>query len=140
MKNEILTSCYQLVAAAVNGTYQGILITVLVAASLRILRRTNAATRYAVWFGTLVLLALIIPAHCLRSRWDAGLSPATIETSVSAVALQPDLDDARMKASSLPPDSDGDAGFAADAPFPENNPGFDAYSAGEQQYLAFAVG
>jgi len=70
MKNEILTACYQLVAAAVNGTYQGILITVLVAASLRMLRRTNAATRSAVWFGTLLLLALIIPAHCLRSRWD----------------------------------------------------------------------
>jgi beta-lactamase regulating signal transducer with metallopeptidase domain len=140
MKNEILTSCYQLVAAAVNGTYQGILITVLVAASLRMLRRTNAATRYAVWFGTLALLALIIPAHCLRSRWVAGVSPATVETPVSAPALQPDLGDARLKASSLPRDSDGEADFAADAPFPENNPGFDAHYAGEQQYLDFAAG
>jgi beta-lactamase regulating signal transducer with metallopeptidase domain len=140
MKNEILMACYQLIAAAVNGTYQGILITVLVAASLRMLRRTNAATRYAVWFGTLLLLALIIPAHCLRSRWDAGLSPATGETSVSALASQPDSDAMRMEASSLPRDSDGEADFVADAGFPENNPGFDAHYNTEQQYLDFAAG
>jgi beta-lactamase regulating signal transducer with metallopeptidase domain len=98
MKNEILKACYQLVAAAVNGTYQGILITVLVTATLRMLRRTNAATRYAVWFGTLLLLALIIPAHCLRSRWDDGNRPAMVESYVS--------DAARMVASDLPGDSD----------------------------------
>src|SRR5580765_4260433 len=125
MKNEILTACYQLVAAAVNGTYQGILITVLVAASLRMLRRTNAATRYAVWFGTLLLLALIIPAHCLRSRWNAR--PAGVETSFWAPALQPDLDATRMEASSLPADSDSQSeSFAADAHFPENNAAFEA--------------
>src|SRR4029077_14766468 len=122
MKSEILTACYQIVAAAINGTYQGILITVLVAVSLRMLRRTNAATRYAVWFGTLVLLALIIPAHCLRSRWDADLNPATVEKSVSAPTSQPDLDPMRMEASSLPPDSDGESHqFAANALLPENN-------------------
>src|SRR5882724_10787625 len=116
MKNEILTACYQFVAAAVNGTYQGILITVLVAASLRMLRQTNAATRYAVWFGTLLLLTLIIPAHCLRSRWDAGVGPATVETSVPTLASQPDADDMRVEASSLPPDSDGASDYlAADA-------------------------
>lgn len=98
MKNEILTACYQLVAAAVNGTYQGILITVLVAAGLRMLRRTNAATRHAVWFGTLLLLAAIIPAHFLRSRWDEG----RVEIPVSA-ALQPDANDMGMEADSFPP-------------------------------------
>src|SRR5437763_5709815 len=102
MKNEIFTACYQLVAAAVNGTYQGILITVLVAASLRMLRRTNAATRYAVWFGTLLLLALIIPAHCLRSRWDAENRLAPVETPVSGPALQSDSEALRMQAGPSP--------------------------------------
>jgi beta-lactamase regulating signal transducer with metallopeptidase domain len=133
MKNEILTACYQLVAAAVNGTYQGILITVLVAASLRLLRRTNAATRYAVWFGTLLLLALIIPSHCLRNCWDGGAKPAT---SVSPLPSKPDSDSARMEASSLPPDFDGKANyFVGDA-----NPGFDSNYNKEQEYLEFATG
>jgi beta-lactamase regulating signal transducer with metallopeptidase domain len=108
MKNEILTCCYQLVAAAVNGTYQGILITALVAASLRMLRRTNAATRSAVWFGTLLLLALIIPAHYLCSRWHPGINPATVETVVANAT--------RVGASNLPANPDGKSEYvAADA-------------------------
>src|SRR5215475_11774665 len=101
MKNEIVTACYQLVAATVNGTYQGILITVLVAASLRMLRRTNAATRSAVWFGTLLLLALIIPAHCLRSRSDAAVTPATVEKSIFPPASQSDPETVPTEAISL---------------------------------------
>ena len=131
MKNEILTACYQLVAAAVNGTYQGILITVLVAASLRMLRRTNAATRSAVWFGTLLLLALIIPAHCLRSRWDVDARPAAFETSVSAQALQSGADAMRLQPSFLPHESSGDTGYlTAGAPSPENDLG--DYVAGQR--------
>ncbi len=102
MKNEIFTACYQLVAAAVNGTYQGILLTVLVAASLRMLRRTNAATRYAVWFGTLLLLGLIIPAHYLRNCWDADVTSATVQTPISVRASLPEWEDMRMEASSFP--------------------------------------
>ena len=112
MKNEILTACYQFVGAAVNGTYQGILITVLVAASLRMLRRTNAATRYAVWFGTLLLLALIIPAHCLRNRWDTGDRLATVQTPVSARASLPESEDMRMEASSLPGNFGGESEYS----------------------------
>jgi beta-lactamase regulating signal transducer with metallopeptidase domain len=140
MKNEIVTACYQLVAAMVNGTYQGILIVVLVAASLRMLRRTNAATRYAVWFGTLLLLALIIPAHCLRSRWDTGASRAAVEMSVSGPAFQPDSDVAPMEASSLPSDSDGQSErFAVDAQFSENKPSVDREYTREQQASNFTA-
>jgi beta-lactamase regulating signal transducer with metallopeptidase domain len=140
MKNEIFTACYQLVAAAVNGTYQGILITVLVAVSLRMLRRTNAATRYAVWFGTLLLLALIIPAHCLRSHWESGVSPAPVETPVSAPTSQPHLDSMRMEASSLPRDFGGESDYpAADAHMPQNDLGFDAEYAREKHYPDFAT-
>src|SRR5215475_4345401 len=139
MKNEILTACYQLVAAAVNGTYQGILITVLVAASLRMLRRTNAATRYAVWFGTLLLLALIIPAHCLRTCWDAGARPATVETTGSLTS-QPDLDTPRVEASPLPPDSDGQSEYVVSNPhFSQENPALAAEDTTERQFQDFAA-
>src|SRR5580765_7003161 len=134
MKNEILTACYQLVAAAVNGTYQGILITVLVAASLRLLRRTNAATRYAVWFGTLLLLALIIPAHCLRTHWDVGVSPATVESSVSPLPSQPESDTVPIEAGSLP--RDGEPGYFATDAHSELNADYTT----EPQHLDFAAG
>src|SRR5262245_38095295 len=60
---EILNVCDRLLAAAVNGVYQGIIITVLAALSLRALSRTNAATRHAVWLCTMVLLVSLIVAH-----------------------------------------------------------------------------
>src|ERR1051325_915130 len=116
MHNEMLTACYQFIAATINGTYQGVLITVLVAAILRMFRQTNAATRYAVWFGTLLLLALIIPAHCLRSRWDAEARPESIEPSAVPAAAQFDAQDMRMEAGPLPSDSDSRFEYlAADA-------------------------
>ncbi|HEU0037650.1 MAG TPA: M56 family metallopeptidase, partial [Verrucomicrobiae bacterium] len=65
MKIEILTLGNQLVAAAANGVYQGIVVTVLVALSLSVPGRTNAATRHAVWFCTLLLLVSLLIAHCL---------------------------------------------------------------------------
>jgi beta-lactamase regulating signal transducer with metallopeptidase domain len=139
MKNEILTACYQLVAAAVNGTYQGILITVLVAVSLRMLRRTNAATRYAVWFGTLLLLALIIPAHCLRSRSDAGVAPARVEKSIFPPASQSDPETVPTEAISLTREPGDQAEhFATDAGLPESNGEFSADYARED--VGFAAG
>ena len=60
METEILGVSDRLLAAVINGIYQGILITVLVALSFRVFRRTNAATRHAVWLCTLVLLVLLL--------------------------------------------------------------------------------
>ena len=65
MKNEILNASAQLVAAAANGVYQGLIITAVVALCLRWLVRTNAATRHAIWFCTLLLLVALVVAHCL---------------------------------------------------------------------------
>src|SRR6185503_9014474 len=64
MGTEILGASDRLLAAVMNGIYQGILITVLVALSFRAFSRTNAATRHAVWLCTLVLLVLLLVAHC----------------------------------------------------------------------------
>ena len=68
MKAEIQEVCTQLLAATANGVYQGIFVALLVGLFLRVLVRTNAATRYAIWFATLLLLVLAIPAHYWLDR------------------------------------------------------------------------
>ena len=84
MKSEIITACYQLVTAFINGTCQGIVLTVLVAGGLRLLRRTNSATRHAVWFCALLLVTLMIPANWLRERRDAFRSASFAQASAPA--------------------------------------------------------
>src|SRR5437867_6251137 len=75
MGTEILAVSDRLLAAVMNGIYQGILITVLVALSLRVFRRINAATRHAVWLCSLVLLVLLVVAHCLFHSRPPALQP-----------------------------------------------------------------
>jgi hypothetical protein len=65
MNSAIVNGCDHAAAAAVNGIYQGIIIAVLVGLGLQALGGTNAATRHAIWFATLALIASLIPAHCL---------------------------------------------------------------------------
>jgi len=77
--------CERLVAATVTGVYQGIILIVLVGLLLRLLTRTNAATRHAVWFATLWLVVLIIPAHDWLSGAASGQRAGT-ETDSEAVA------------------------------------------------------
>ena len=91
MKNDILNICDQLVAAAANGVYQGIMITLLVAVCLRWLVRTNAATRHAVWFCTLLLLVALVVAHCLvgsfslrRVKSDVAAPASNVESTIPA--------------------------------------------------------
>src|SRR6185295_2185999 len=64
MGTDILDVSDRLIAAVTNGIYQGSLVTILVALSFRLFRRINAATRHAVWLCTLVLLVLLVVAHC----------------------------------------------------------------------------
>ena len=66
MKTELHALCANLGLATLNGMYQGLLVTALVAGLLRWFAvRTNAATRHAVWMVTLALVVLMIPMHCL---------------------------------------------------------------------------
>ena len=48
MKNELFSFCDQLLGVALNGVCQGIFLALLVWVSLRVIGRTNAATRHAV--------------------------------------------------------------------------------------------
>jgi beta-lactamase regulating signal transducer with metallopeptidase domain len=68
MKAEIHGLCAQIVSALLNGAYQGILVTALITVALRLLVRTNASTRHAIWFFSLLLIVLIFPAHYWLDR------------------------------------------------------------------------
>src|SRR5215469_12230335 len=65
MKAELEQVCAGLFGATVNSVYQGVLVCILVGFLLRLLVRTNAATRYAVWLATLVLVVMAVPVHYL---------------------------------------------------------------------------
>jgi len=62
------TACERLLSATANGVYQGMLVAALAGLALRLFARTNAATRHAVWFGVLLLVTALIPAHLLLSN------------------------------------------------------------------------
>src|SRR5260221_5903877 len=90
MRVELQTICAEWGAATVNGVYQGIIITAAIGLVLRMLARTNAATRYAVWFVSLMLIVLILPAHFWLDRRlgdRAGLSQAY--AAVSSTVSRP---------------------------------------------------
>lgn len=75
MNGDIHRLCANMALGTFNGIYQGLLITGIIAGLLRLLVRTNAATRHAVWFGGLILVVLLIPAHCwLDSHLDPNYS------------------------------------------------------------------
>jgi beta-lactamase regulating signal transducer with metallopeptidase domain len=92
MSAEFFTACERLLSATANGVYQGILITIIAGLALRLFVRTNAATRHAVWFGVLLLVVALIPAHLLLS-WPSHpkvlAAPARPVSPVIAVAPSP---------------------------------------------------
>jgi beta-lactamase regulating signal transducer with metallopeptidase domain len=89
MKAETL--CGPVLAATLNGVYQGIVLTILVGIVLRLLPRTNAATRHAVWFVSLLLVAGIVPAHYwLRHAVLTSADFAGVPAQVPALSPAPD--------------------------------------------------
>lgn len=70
MNIEMLSS--RLVTALVDGGYQGALVVVAVWAALKCWRRSNAATRYAAWFATLLIVAALPVLHFLYAGLDGA--------------------------------------------------------------------
>jgi len=91
MNVKVQEICAQLLPATVNGVYQGIVISLVVAAMLRLIVRTNAATRHAIWFASLLLIVLIIPAH----YWlDSGPVASPVDSGSRAQVTDPALETA----------------------------------------------
>ena len=55
----------RLLSALFNGGYQGLLLTAMIWAGLKLFPRANAATRHAVWFITLLIVAAMPVIHFL---------------------------------------------------------------------------
>jgi beta-lactamase regulating signal transducer with metallopeptidase domain len=120
MNAKVQEICVHLFPATLNGVYQGIILSVIVAAILGLWVRTNAATRHAIWFATLMLVVLIIPAHYWLDKptpsgtaggtasaagWTSELSPdAPVESSSTVAWLDP-LGDMPEAASGMQPET-----------------------------------
>ncbi len=63
MNSGIEMLCNRVLGALFNGGYQGLLLTGLIWLGLKIIRRSNAATRHAVALVTLVIVALLPIVH-----------------------------------------------------------------------------
>ncbi len=92
MSAEFFAACERLLSATANGVYQGILVAAVAGLSLRLFARTNAATRHAVWFGVLLFVSALIPAHLLlseRSRPEIPTAPMPPTADTMAVSPVP---------------------------------------------------
>jgi len=88
-------------SALVDGLWQGLALTALVALLLRLAPRANAATRYAVWFATLVTVAVApVVIFCARVPWRPPPAPAP--AAVAAVPLATSLFPMRVAAGVAP--------------------------------------
>ena len=74
--------CNGLLSALVTGGYQGLLLTAVAALGLKLVPRTNAATRHAVWFAVLLVVAALPVAHLF---WSPG-PPAPTGADLGAIA------------------------------------------------------
>jgi beta-lactamase regulating signal transducer with metallopeptidase domain len=63
MSAELISVCDRLITALLNSVYQGTLLAAFVWLCLRLLPRTNAATRHAVGLATLMIVAILPMAH-----------------------------------------------------------------------------
>jgi beta-lactamase regulating signal transducer with metallopeptidase domain len=89
MNAKVEEICAQILPLTLNGVYQGIILSVVVAGILRLLVRTNAATRHAIWLASLILIVLIIPAH----YWlDVGPGPETAPSGSRAEPMERSLE------------------------------------------------
>ena len=89
MSPGVFTACERLLSATANGVYQGVLVAALAGITLRFFARTNAATRHAVWFGVLLFVTALIPAHLLLSwRSRPAVLAAAAQTAAGKIAIE----------------------------------------------------
>jgi beta-lactamase regulating signal transducer with metallopeptidase domain len=126
MKTELHFICEQLVGSSLNGIYQGVLLCGLVAGLLRFCGRdrTNATTRYEVWFFCLLLIVFMLPAHyCLDRSANRGVGLAQNDfTALPSVHIPPVIPSNAPRLTTLKP-AEGDfflpEGVVPDAPIVE---------------------
>ena len=86
MNPELPYWCGRVLSAAGTGIYQGLLLTAVIWVGLRLLPRTNAATRHAVAMAALVLVAGLPFLHLAGSMVEEGRTQVAEPSSASAGA------------------------------------------------------
>jgi beta-lactamase regulating signal transducer with metallopeptidase domain len=74
-------------SSALNGIWLGLLLAGLAAAMLRVMPRSNATTRHAVWFTTLLLILAMPPLFLLVPRSSAVAAASTVSLAAAPVPL-----------------------------------------------------
>jgi beta-lactamase regulating signal transducer with metallopeptidase domain len=74
----LLVICNQILSGSINGVYQGVLLAGLIVLGLRVTGRTNAATRHAILFFTMLLLVALMLPHWAGPSFHVH-RPATME-------------------------------------------------------------
>src|SRR5215469_12026494 len=90
MNYELFALSERLLSGALTGLYQGLVLALIVGSTLRLLRRTNAATRHGIWFATLLLVTALMIGNCLNAVFSAPTAPPAFSTQ-SKVALHTEL-------------------------------------------------
>jgi len=96
--------CQQILTSSINGLYEGVILTALLALGLRVLRKTNAATRHAVLLFTLLLLVCLMIVHLAQTPLLSHTSSQEKQSGIRsfqqrdfAVSLQAAASDARLQ-------------------------------------------
>jgi hypothetical protein len=91
MSPELELLSQRALSAVLNGIYQGLLLTLVLATGLRLAPRLNAATRFSIRFAALLIIAALPLAH-LASAWISsapGEAPTAGKPSVLMAAKDP---------------------------------------------------
>ena len=74
-------------SSALNSLWLGLLLAALAAALLRVMPRSNATARYAVWFTTLLLVLTMLPVFLLVPRSGTAVSAITLPAAAVPLAV-----------------------------------------------------
>ena len=105
MKYELFALSERLLSGALTGWYQGLVLALIIGAALRLLRRTNAATRHGIWFATLLLVSALMIGNSLNAVFSAP-------TATPALPTQPKV---AVDTALVPFDADASPAQAPDA-------------------------
>jgi len=74
-------------SSALNSIWLGVLLAALAALMLRVMPRSNATTRYAVWFTTALLILAVPPLFLLIPGGSAGAAAVTVPAARAPLAI-----------------------------------------------------
>src|SRR3954469_13753243 len=119
MSAELISVCDRLITALLNSVYQGTLLAAFVWLCLRLLPRTNAATRHAVGLATLMIVAILPVAHFRPKSLNVFEKGIESKKLFAAVPYPSNLDE---QSDVWSPNTPASAGSSSSDPISETEP------------------